>query len=957
MKHFILLVSLILLSSSAIRDNYKEQPSLADPNNPLSLTCPDYLPAEYKISEKPNGVFQEAVLTGADQSWYSAAVENIMKEEYNISYSEEIKSYQSPNRANNLQFTYHTNGFTAKPRETKIPLFDVNDRMLSEKDKKYEEMEEWSVIFGIENEEFGIKNEEFTSSGNKTSIENENIRIDYTNTKEGMRQDFIIKEKISSDEGLELLMNVSTDLEMNVSKDAVTFRSGRDGKDKMMYASLKAWDVRGKTLDAYFEKRSEIGFAIVVNDEDAVYPVTVDPLSTTPDWMRGSWFTGSNYLSVADAGDINLDGYSDLIIGVPGQEGNNGIVIVHYGGPGGLNADRKWEYSDPYKNPRTEFARSVAACDINGDGYSDIIIGEPNYSNGQLNEGRIHVYFGTTDGLLDSADWKYESNVEYAKLGYSLSTAGDYNGDGYDDVVAGAPGYPNNYLSAHGRVLVFLGSASGLSDGPVYSFINWMDGYTGMGDEVACAGDINGDGYDDVIIGEPYWPPPPSGPGDSQYESNGRFSVSLGSPNGHSGWGGGGIGDDNFSLFGYSVSSAGDVNNDGFDDVIVGAPNYYPGSGNFGKTYLYLGSPLGLTFAWSLSNQDQGFGSSISAAGDLNGDGFDDVIIGAHYTQWDLTSDTSGSSAYVFYGSANGLKSTHDWYYILANHSFIAVTTIGDVNGDGYSDLLTGSLLLEETQWGNLKPEYYAFYGGNVVLDPAPDWTVNGTGHFGISVSDAGDVNGDGYSDVMIGSPSQLNSAGKVYVYHGSSLGLNTSPDWTAVGDSGSLFGESVSSAGDVNNDGYDDVIIGARGYLNGRAYVFHGSPTGLVANPSWLRDSYSPGTWFGYSVSGAGDVNGDNFSDVVIGMFNYYYQGSRRIGAYIYTGSSSGLSQEAAWTASSELDISFGRSVSDAGDVNGDGYDDVIVGGNAGLLFYGHPDKGMYEDADWTSPYLSAFV
>jgi len=145
MKQSLLLVSLILLGSLTIRDYYREQPNLADPNNPLSLTCPEYLPSEHNINANPNFALPDAGIKGIDQNWYSAAVENIVKEEYNISYNEDIKSYQSPNRANNLRFTYHKDGFTAKPRETKIPLFDLNDRMLREEEKNYERIDDWSV--------------------------------------------------------------------------------------------------------------------------------------------------------------------------------------------------------------------------------------------------------------------------------------------------------------------------------------------------------------------------------------------------------------------------------------------------------------------------------------------------------------------------------------------------------------------------------------------------------------------------------------------------------------------------------------------------------------------------------------------------------------------------------------------------------------------------------------------
>ncbi|MBK6507762.1 MAG: hypothetical protein IPG02_19445 [Ignavibacteria bacterium] len=173
MKQLLLLVSLILLGLFAPKEIYKEQPSLADPNNPLSLTCPEYIPTEHNVNANPNFAKTDNRLKNVDQNWYSAAVENIMKEEYNISYSEELGSYQSPNRANNLRFTYHKDGFTAKPRETKIPLFDVNDRALRENEKKYEEIEDWSIELKVENGKWKVESEELRVESEKLKVESE----------------------------------------------------------------------------------------------------------------------------------------------------------------------------------------------------------------------------------------------------------------------------------------------------------------------------------------------------------------------------------------------------------------------------------------------------------------------------------------------------------------------------------------------------------------------------------------------------------------------------------------------------------------------------------------------------------------------------------------------------------------------------------------------------------------
>ncbi|NLF03374.1 MAG: hypothetical protein GX601_20625, partial [Anaerolineales bacterium] len=214
----------------------------------------------------------------------------------------------------------------------------------------------------------------------------------------------------------------------------------------------------------------------------------------------------------------------------------------------------------------------------------------------------------------------------------------------------------------------------------------------------------------------------------------------------------------------------------------------------------------------------------------------------------------------------------------------------------------------------------------------------------------AGDVNGDGYSDVIVGAPQYDNGdqmrVGRVYVYLGSATGLSASPDWTVEGDQpDAWFGSSVGTAGDVNGDGYSDVIIGAYGYTNdqteeGRAYVYLGSASGLADSPAWTAEGDQPDAWFGSSVGAAGDVNDDSYSDVIVGAPFYYDDQGEGGQAHVYLGSASGLASSPAWTAKSDQESALlGDWVGTTGDVNGDGYSDVIV--SECLLDDGHPTEG----------------
>jgi hypothetical protein len=285
------------------------------------------------------------------------------------------------------------------------------------------------------------------------------------------------------------------------------------------------------------------------------------------------------------------------------------------------------------------------------------------------------------------------------------------------------------------------------------------------------------------------------------------------------------------------VATAGDVNGDGYSDVIVGAYKYDVLHSDEGRAFVYHGSPAGLgaSPAWTAESNQAGayFGRSVGTAGDVNGDGYSDVIIGAPYFD---NGENNEGRAYVFHGSPAGLR-----------------------------------------------------------LDPA--WTAEGQevdAFFGYSVATAGDVNGDGYSDVIVGAYLYDNGEtdeGRAFVYHGSAAGLAPSPAWTAEGDqAGANFGISVASAGDVNGDGYSDVVIGAYQYDNGqtdegRAFVYHGSPTGLAASPAWTAESEQSGGAFGYSVASAGDVNGDGYADVIVGAYKYDDGEINEGRAYLYYG------------------------------------------------------------------------
>ncbi len=401
-------------------------------------------------------------------------------------------------------------------------------------------------------------------------------------------------------------------------------------------------------------------------------------------------------------------------------------------------------------------------------------------------------------------------------------------------------------------------------------------------------------------------------------------------------------GDQGDALFGWSVSGAGDVNGDGFDDVIVGARWFDNGQVDEGRAYLYLGSAGGPALAadWTAESNQAGaeFGIDVSRAGDVNGDGFDDVLVGA--SGFDNGQVDEGR-AYLYLGSASGPLLVPNWTAESDQDDASfgnSVSAAGDVNGDGFDDMIIGAWEFDNGQVGEGRA--YIFLGSASGPSLNPDWTAesNQSGaYLGGSVAGAGDVDADGFDDVIVGAWG-FNQAqydeGRAFLYLGSVHGPSLAPDWTAESDQvEAYFGYSVSGAGDVNRDGFDDVIVGA--YLfnhgehdEGRAFLYLGSAGGLSLAPDWTAESDQIRAYFGVSVSGAGDVDGDGFDDVIVGANGFDNGEHDEGGAFLYRGSAGGLSPAPDWTAESDqFNAFFALSVAGAGDVNGDGLGDMIVG------------------------------
>ncbi|MBT6784300.1 MAG: hypothetical protein HOA95_05750 [Planctomycetes bacterium] len=473
------------------------------------------------------------------------------------------------------------------------------------------------------------------------------------------------------------------------------------------------------------------------------------------------------------------------------------------------------------------FGRSVAdAGDVNGDGFSDIIVGAYGWDvpGGLFDEGAAFVFLGGPDGIVGTdpttANAVLLGDQAGAQFGWSVAGAGDVNGDGFDDIIVGAPHYGSTIaggtLAVEGAVFVFLGSPTGINaTGPSTAHASILGTVldSRLGHVVSAAGDVNNDGFGDIIVGMPRMgipfactqtnPPTCSIP-ENDYQGNGGAAlIFLGSPEGITGT----SIDDADSVIrshppgqpavsgdqvGAGVAAAGDVNNDGFSDVLVGASGYimvFHGSAGG-----IIGTDPGTAQTMIASDATVAIGALVSSAGDVNGDGFDDILASDPGYPGGVTSNGHGAFM-VFHGGASGVTASSPAdaetfiegdlppvflgpLQLLGWH----LAAAGDVDGDGFGEVLIGGLAFP----GSLVQEgtAYLFSGGpgglvgTTLADAQVQFTTGQANAAyrsnkpGFDVAGIGDVNGDGVPDLAMGAAhydqGELNE-GVVFVFHGGS--------------------------------------------------------------------------------------------------------------------------------------------------------------------------------------------
>jgi len=481
---------------------------------------------------------------------------------------------------------------------------------------------------------------------------------------------------------------------------------------------------------------------------------------------------------------------------------------------------------------------SVAGLgDVNGDGYADVLLGAP-YAlvNGLYDVGSVFVRSGQDGSLL----FQLDGQVAGDRFGAAIAAAGDVDGDGHPDLLIGATGTDVGGLVDVGSVFLFSGRTGSL-------LVRWNGSVAGdqLGSAVAGGGDLDHDGIPDLLLGSSLASPGGRINAGSVFAYSGANSTLLRQ------WDGAAARD----RLGYSLAMAEDVDGDGHDEAIISAKSASPlGVLAAGEVWVYSGATGSQIYHWTGIGAWDGFGGSVAAAGDTDGDGVSDILIGASYV--DPSVSIGGGQAFLYSG-ANGslLRHWHDLsVHDCGNHR---VSGAGDINGDGLADILVGAPFSLPNGIGDAG--MVSLYSG---ADGALLHRWMGTSYrdnLGSSVAAAGDVNADGQPDLLVGSRGHANSSGAAYVYSFHPyLMANGSQLSVSIGGRLDLQLDFPTAAA---FDHYQVLISGS-----GIGPIHHGVDIPLSADAKLVRSHYSYFAMLGQrNMSGTLDAAGDGHAQLLL--------------------------------------------------------------------------------------------